>query len=1614
MTQRSHQSRRASGRRLRTEDIGADGSDFRVNGLSVIVPTLNEEGNVNDLILRLDRAISGEKIPYEVIVVDDHSTDATRDILTQLADRFPLRGYLKQGPRGKAYSLLEGFAYAHYNTVVMIDADLQYPPEAISAMLAKVRAGYGVVVAQRRVHHEPLIRRITSQTFTFLFTRVLHGFTCDVQAGLKMFRKQVLGEMQLAPTPWTFDLAFLINARNAGYTIGTVDITFAERCAGTSKVKLARAAVEIGLNALALRFAFPKPVAILPAWEDSMLGAGLAYRGKRFITHTTLGVRVSAFRTLVLWQKVAFLCIGIAVVGGLLFAPLSTGIVLVAIISAIYFFDALFNLYLVRRSLTTAPSIQFTSSELAAITEESLPIYSILCPLYREANVVADFLRALERLDWPKEKLDVLLLLEEDDASTRAVVAELALPSYVRVVIVPDSQPKTKPKACNVGLALARGEYIVIYDAEDLPEPSQLKKAYLAFRRLPDTVKCLQAKLNYFNPQQNLLTRLFAAEYSLWFDLMLPGMQSVATSIPLGGTSNHFRTEDLKALQGWDPFNVTEDCDLGIRLFRRGYTTAIIDSVTLEEANSNIRNWIRQRSRWLKGYLQTYLVHMRNPIAFVREYGIHAAAFQFIVGGKAAFMLINPFMWLATIAYFAANSIFGPTIEALYPNWVLALAVSSLVFGNFLYFYYYMIGCAVRGHWQLIKYVFLIPFYWLLASVAAYVAFYQLVVKPHYWEKTRHGLHVKARASEQFVQPRLTPAPFSDTLSWVRSALFHLLARGQGMTVGLRELFHGSGVMSSGSVLVGAMLVANVLNFAFNAFLGRTLDFTDLSVVALINTLWYVSSQFLGALSATVNHRTAHLASRQGDGSSSGFRQSTLRAAFAFALGLSVVWIVVTPLTVRFFNLTDPVALLLFTPVFVFGVLTAVNRGWLQGSVRFISVAALFFIEAVSKLVFAGLFVGFGFSSWAYLSIPLAVVIVALLSRLFVLPAAETRQIEHVSAFPVRFFWATLVAGISATAFLSLDIVLVKHLVTPVLAGQYALLALAGKVVYFLGALPNVFVITLVGRDIGLGRSPAPTFHKLLVGTVLLVCIGVVALGPMGVVTLPLLFGAKAAAVVPYATTYVLAIGLFTVTNMIVLYHLARKRYVFPVLALIASLAMAEGIVLHHDTIGEVVKAIFVASSLFFVSGVGLHSLYGARTAMRRLLPVAVMRWHRVPTAFTYNGSKRILVFNWRDMRHAFAGGAEVYVERMARQWVADGHAVTLFCGNDGTAERFERVAGVDIVRRGGFYSVYLWALIYYFLYFRGKYDMIIDCHNGIPFFTPLYVREPVFCVMHHVHQEVFRRALIRPLAAFARFLERDLMPRVYRTVPLITVSDSSRQAIVALGLGQGGTYVVPPGIEFARFARGVKSRMPTVLYLGRLQRYKSVDVLLHAFRIVLAYVPDARLVIAGSGEDEDRLRSIALQLRLTRRVVFTGRVDEARKTSLLQRAWVAVNPSFIEGWGITTIEANACGTPVVAADVPGLRDSVRHDYSGLLVPHGDSMALARMIQRVLQDQVLRQRLSNGALVWASQFDERVSAHRFLTFLGAALPDRVSRGMTAVHPAVDGVMVTPVSVREAL
>ncbi len=425
-------------------------------------------------------------------------------------------------------------------------------------------------------------------------------------------------------------------------------------------------------------------------------------------------------------------------IGFLLWHPVISMAALSSLLIMAYASLVAYRLWIIRNGTKADGSISADAETLRNMDEAALPIYTVLIPARDETSILPMLTQSLIRLDYPKDRLDVKLILEEDDLATIHAAYASHLPNFIDIVIVPVREPRTKPKACNFALQRARGEFVTIFDAEDAPEPTQLKKAVLAFQTGDPAMACVQAKLSYFNASQNLLTRWFTAEYAAWFDLFLPALHAARLPIPLGGTSNHFRTAVLRQLGAWDPFNVTEDADLGVRIFKAGYTTSVIDSVTFEEANSDFVNWIRQRSRWIKGYLQTWLVHMRHPRQLYKKLGGRGFwGFQMSILGTPLMFLLNPLYWFLTSLWFMTH---WNLIPQMFPPGIYYLGMMNLLIGNFTFMYLNAIGAAKRGNWELIPYTLMIPIYWTMMSLASWKALLQLITRPFHWEKTEHGL----------------------------------------------------------------------------------------------------------------------------------------------------------------------------------------------------------------------------------------------------------------------------------------------------------------------------------------------------------------------------------------------------------------------------------------------------------------------------------------------------------------------------------------------------------------------------------------------------------------------------------------------------------------------------------------------------------------------------------------------------------------------------------------------------------------------------------------------------------------------------------------------------------
>lgn len=373
------------------------------------------------------------------------------------------------------------------------------------------------------------------------------------------------------------------------------------------------------------------------------------------------------------------------------------------------------------------------------VDDSRLPVYTIAVPLYREEAVLRQMLTALTTIDYPPAKLDIRLLIEADDTGMQAALARIALPAHIGVTVVPPGLPRTKPRALNLALIEARGRLFTIFDAEDIPDPQQLRMAAARFLKAPGDLACLQARLVIDHADEGWLPALFALEYAGLFEVLNPGLLRSGLPIMLGGTSNHFRTDALRAVGGWDAWNVTEDADIGLRLARAGYRMDDLPSDTREEAPLTLRAWLKQRSRWIKGYMQTLVTHSRAPVRLLREAGVVATlAFLSLCLGTVLTALAYPAFAVAAFLAWRDGSLLSPA--GALGGLISTLALPVWIFGTFALFLPPAIGALRRGAPRLLFLLPALPFYYGLVCIAAWMALHEYQARRFTWNKTMHGL----------------------------------------------------------------------------------------------------------------------------------------------------------------------------------------------------------------------------------------------------------------------------------------------------------------------------------------------------------------------------------------------------------------------------------------------------------------------------------------------------------------------------------------------------------------------------------------------------------------------------------------------------------------------------------------------------------------------------------------------------------------------------------------------------------------------------------------------------------------------------------------------------------
>lgn len=514
------------------------------------------------------------------------------------------------------------------------------------------------------------------------------------------------------------------------------------------------------------------PIRMLIATERQIESALLAVRGDAMLHHAETNVpaeqsarsrhegrvRLIAFAAMVLtiaglaWDPVLIL-------GGLtLFA---TAVLLANISLRIVAFTSYLRLSHKKRRIEAADKGEKPSP---ADLPEKLPVISVMVPMFHEAGIAPRLVARLQRLTYPRALTDILLIVEECDHVTREALAGASLPSWMRIITVPAGPIQTKPRALNYALNFCRGEIIGIWDAEDQPDPDQLQKVAQGFADAPPDVACLQGVLDFYNPRTNWLARCFTIEYASHFRAVLPGIAALGLVVPLGGTTVFFRRHLLEQVGAWDAWNVTEDADLGMRLARNGLRTQMLDTVTHEEANCRTVPWIKQRSRWLKGFFMTWAVHMRKPLQLWREIGTAPfLAFQVQMLGAVAGFLLTPFLWSCWLMVMGLPHPVAPTLAAL-GGWGTGILIALFVLSELLTLTIGLVATSAPERRHLMHWVPSCSIYYPLGCFAGWKAIYEVVRKPFYWDKTTHGLfdhgsHDETQALAENTKPGTITVP---------------------------------------------------------------------------------------------------------------------------------------------------------------------------------------------------------------------------------------------------------------------------------------------------------------------------------------------------------------------------------------------------------------------------------------------------------------------------------------------------------------------------------------------------------------------------------------------------------------------------------------------------------------------------------------------------------------------------------------------------------------------------------------------------------------------------------------------------------------------------------------
>ncbi len=709
------------------------------NMVSVLVLAHRSHVHLPHIIRGLLAALNNTGEEFEIVVADEGAFYVnTREYLEAMSAKAPIR-LLPLGKKGLVTSV--ELAQLDGNRIVIFDADMRLTAQSVEEAVNALEE-HDVVAAYPGARRLSLLRGV-QMFFCKLFSLPLRPLLAgSMPGGLRAYKRSVLDAvegMRGFRIDLEFDAQALYNARRLDLSVAHVSAALDDRylAAWTYRRISSRVVASMRLWHLrVLRFgevAFPFTA---PPEQAEFTAAGFTnVRDYLFLSENESAKRHITKETVALLWYVALFLVGF--VGAVSYTTQQSVFrVVVELLSVVYLSLFLLKVYVTSRS-RRYPYFHVSEEDIAVLEPDDLPLMSIFIPLYKEQEIIPQIFHRIAHLDYPIEKLDIIFILESNDTETIEAFKSHDPPAYFKALLCPDVLPKTKPKALNVAFQKSRGDIIVIYDAEVLPEVDQLKKVCVAMKKNPGAMY-VHTRLNVYNAEYNWLTKLYTAEFAFYYDFFITGLVSLNVPLPISGHSIYFKREVIEKVGAWDPYNVAEDCDIGIRIFRHGFGSGLmLDSFAWEQSTTTVHTWIAQRTRWYKGFLQTTMVHLRFPMLLKHDLGSWRNFFWFLVlvPGNTLINALNLFQTVFLLLYLATRWVY---IEEIYAGLPLYIATFSFITGNYLFTYFNLIGLYSRKEYNLVLTAYFTPGYWLLLGYATMRSIFEFFLHPFSWSKTTH------------------------------------------------------------------------------------------------------------------------------------------------------------------------------------------------------------------------------------------------------------------------------------------------------------------------------------------------------------------------------------------------------------------------------------------------------------------------------------------------------------------------------------------------------------------------------------------------------------------------------------------------------------------------------------------------------------------------------------------------------------------------------------------------------------------------------------------------------------------------------------------------------------